>query len=110
LTLVLCIAFSVCIFACSDTTITVTGANGRVFKSYQEACAAQDFTAAHQYLSALRILVDRYHGKSGRWNDEKYLHYLDLLEEGEKYVYKNEALFIMGMDEMTSSLKGSCSF
>lgn len=82
-----------------EPTIKVTGQDGRVFSSYQEACAAQDFTAAHQYLVVLKSTADSYHGKDGSRNYDKYLHYIDLFNEGEAYVYKNEALFLMTMDD-----------
>lgn len=82
-----------------EPTIKVTGQDGRVFSSYQEACAAQDFTAAHQYLAVLKSTADSYHGKGGSRNYDKYLHYIGLFNEGEAYVYKNEALFLMTMDD-----------
>ena len=40
-----------------EEKITVTGANGKEYTSYQEACRAEDFEAAHKYLD---ILYDKY--------------------------------------------------
>ena len=95
------LVFFLNIIACGEKehVITVTGQGGRVFSSYQEACSAQDFSAAHQYLAVLKNTADEYHGKSGKKNYNKYLHYNSLLKEGEEFVYKNEALFLMTMDD-----------
>lgn len=99
--LALCTILSLCIIVCcgGEPPITVTGKEGRVFSSYQEACAAQDFTAAHQYLAVLKNTADNYYVKGGKKNYHKYLNYLGLLNEGEEYVYKNEALYLMAMDD-----------
>ena len=62
--------------ACSKK-ITVKGADGTEYESYQECCAAQDFQAAHQYLAKLE--------NSG--GDGYY--------DAKEYVFKQEALYLM---------------
>ena len=68
------------LFACGK--ITVKGADGTEYESYQECCAAQDYQAAHQFLVKLQ-------------NDEEGR---KLLEEAKQYVFKHEALYLMSQD------------
>lgn len=68
--------------SCSEKKITVKGADGTEYESYQECCAAQDFQAAHQFLAKIENTED-----SG----------FDLYDAKE-YVFKQEALFLMSQD------------
>ena len=70
----------------SKDKITVTGGDGKVYESYQECCAANDYEAAHQFLAKLQ-------------NSES-----DAYSYGEakEYVFKNEALFLMSQDDETA--------
>lgn len=69
--------------ACSEKKITVKGADGTEYESYQECCAAQDFQAAHQFLAKIENTED-----SG----------FDLYDAKE-YVFKQEALFLMSQND-----------
>lgn len=66
--------------------ITVKGADGTEYESYQECCAAQDFQAAHQFLAKIENSEDS--GYSG----------FDLYNAKE-YVFKQEALYLMSLSD-----------
>ena len=74
----------------SSSKISVTGADGTEYESYQECCAAQDFQAAHQFLAKLQ--------NSGERRSE--------LKEASEYVFKQEALLLIsrGDDEANKRL------
>ena len=79
LTLVFCIIFSGC--GEKKEKITVTGADGTVYESYQDCCANQDFEAAHRYLAKMK-------------NDHSYN-----IDEAAEFVFKQEALYLMSMND-----------
>ena len=93
------IFISSCSCGRKEKPITVTGQNGQVYTHYQTACAAHDFVAAHQYLAELKSQEDSYHVKRGRKNHDKYLLYSNLLDEGEKYVFQQEAMYLMTLED-----------
>ncbi len=70
----------------SKDKITVTGGDGKVYESYQECCAANDYEAAHQFLAKLQ-----------NSESEAYSY-----REAKEYVFKNEALFLMSQDDETA--------
>lgn len=74
------------IFTVSKDKITVTGGDGKVYESYQECCAANDYEAAHLFLAKLQ------NSKS-----EAYSY-----REAKEYIFKNEALFLMSQDDETA--------
>lgn len=64
--------------------ITVKGENGEKFHSYQAACEALDFTAAHQYVIKMEeALTD---GKSIRQGD---------ISEAKDYIFKKEVTYLL---------------
>lgn len=65
------------------TEITVKGADGTIYESYQECCAAEDFQAAHQYLAKME--------NSDDWQGD--------LGEAKEYVFKQEALYLMSIGD-----------
>ena len=71
--------FSLSFVSCGG--ITVKGANGTEYESYQECCAAQDFEAAHQYLAKMQ--------NSGA----------DGYSTAKEYVFKQEALYLMSQGD-----------
>lgn len=84
------IAFMSCIFAsCGNSGhssgITVVGSDSTVYESYEDACHAQDFDAAHKFLTAMK--------KAG------YSDYDDARE----YVFNQEALYLIAMNDETST-------
>lgn len=70
----------------SKDKITVTSSDGKVYESYQECCAANDYEAAHQFLAKLQ------NSESGAYS----------YREAKEYVFKNEALFLMSQDDETA--------
>ena len=70
----------------SKDKITVTSSDGKVYESYQECCAANDYEAAHQFLAKLQ-----------NSESEAYSY-----GEAKEYVFKNEALFLMSQDDETA--------
>lgn len=67
------------------TEITVKGADGTIYESYQECCAAEDFQAAHQYLAKME-------------NSYSYDIFGEL-EDAKKFVFKQEALYLMSVGD-----------
>ena len=65
--------------------ITVVGSDSTVYESYEDACHAQDFVAAHKYLTAMK--------KAG------YSDYDDARE----YVFNQEALYLIAMNDEAST-------
>lgn len=65
--------------------VTIEGADGNVFESYEEACHAQDFEAAHKYITALK--------KAGS-SDYK---------EAREFVFNQEALYLIAMNDEAST-------
>ncbi len=72
--------------ACGEKKITVKGADGTEYESYQECCAANDYEAAHKYLAKMQngetLSID--------YNNAK------------EFVFKNEALFLMSQGDETA--------
>lgn len=64
-----------------EEVITVTGADGKEYTSYQEACTANDFEAAHLYLSKMENM------KAKGYSNAK------------QYVFKKEALYLMSIGD-----------
>ena len=79
----LAIAFCLFLFGCGEKKekVTVTGADGTVYESYQECCATQDFEAAHRFIAKMA-------------NDDS-----DNLQEAKDFVFKQEALFLMSQND-----------
>ncbi len=70
--------------ACDNGKIKVKGADGTEYESYQECCSANDFEAAHRYLAKMEN------------------HHSDNLDEAKDFVFKQEALFLMGIGDETA--------
>lgn len=69
---------------CSCGNITVKGADGTEYESYQECCAANDYEAAHKYLAKMQD--DAWYGVGER-------------KSAKEYVFKNEALYLMSVGD-----------
>jgi hypothetical protein len=69
---------------CSCGNITVKGADGTEYESYQECCAANDYEAAHKYLAKMQD--DAWYGVGER-------------KSAKEYVFKHEALFLMSIGD-----------
>lgn len=72
--------------ACGEKKITVKGADGTEYESYQECCTAQDFQAAHQYLAKMQ-------------NDKDFK---DDYDSAKDFVFKQEALYLMSLGDETA--------
>lgn len=88
---VFCLA--VCLLsACGEKKITVKGADGTEYESYQECCAAQDFQAAHQFLAKMKNSIIEKESSSEKYQAEK------MFNEAKEEVFKQEALFLMSQN------------
>lgn len=76
----LCICLSSC-----EKKISVTGADGRVYENYQEACHSQDFEAAHKILAQMK-----------ENNSSEY-------EDAREFIFNQEALFLIAQNDETST-------
>lgn len=86
-----CLA-SICLLsACSSNSgsgsngITVVGSDSTVFNSYEEACHAQDFEAAHKFLIAMKK------AKSSSYSKAR------------EYVFNQEALYLISLNDDIST-------
>ena len=75
-----------CLILSACGKITVKGADGTVYESYQECCAANDFEAAHLYLSKIQ------NSQNSKYN----------YSEAKDYVFQKEALFLMSQRDETA--------
>lgn len=85
--LICCAAVCLCT-ACDDGKIKVKGADGTVYESYQEACTAEDFQAAHDFLDKMQN-NDMFKDVGAKW-------------KAEVYVYEHELLFLMSQGNETA--------
>ena len=69
----------------SSSGITVIGDNNTEYNSYEEACHAQDYEAAHKYLVAM---------KKAKASD---------YSEAREYVFNQEALFLIALNDEAST-------
>lgn len=80
-----------------EEKITVTGADGKEYTSYQEACKDGDFETAHSFLNAYheKYVEAQSRGSMGAWRYErnKYFQAFD-------YIYKREIQYLLSeLDE-----------
>lgn len=75
--------------------ITVKGANGTEYESYQECCAAQDFQAAHQFLAKMKNAIPEKDGESKYDAESEF-------ESAREEVFKQEALYLMSQGDEAS--------
>ena len=69
----------------SGEKVSVTSSEGKEYESYEEACHAQDYEAAHKFLTAMK--------KAGSSD----------YEEAREYVFSKEALYLIAMNDETST-------
>ena len=84
--LLMCIAGIAVLFlsACGEKKITVKGADGTEYESYQECCAANDFEAAHMYLAKIQNSNEK-----GQYD----------YDEAKEFVFQKEALYLMSIGD-----------
>lgn len=68
-----------------DEKVTVTNSDGQEYESYEDACHAQDYEAAHKFLTAMK--------KAGASD----------YEEAREYIFSQEALYLIAMNDETST-------
>ena len=78
-------AFVACGGSSNSLGITVVGSDNTTYESYEEACHAQDYEAAHKFLTAMK--------KAGSSD----------YDEAREYVFNQEALFLIAMNDETST-------
>ena len=78
------------LISCGPGSIKVKGVDGKEYDSYQVACAAQDFAAAHEYLALLKNKADKRSSESNIWY---------IWENAVQYVFKQECLYLLSMDD-----------
>ena len=83
---IICLAMATLYGCSSKDKITVTGGDGKVYESYQECCAANDYEAAHLFLAKIQ-----------NSESEAYSY-----SEAKEYIFKNEALFLMSQGDETA--------
>ncbi len=74
--------------ACGN--ISVKGADGTEYETYQECCAAQDFEAAHLYLAKMENAMGDDYDKQNEYKAAR------------EYVFKQEALYLMSIGDETA--------
>lgn len=86
----------------SSSKKSVTGADGKEYTGYQEACRANDFEAAHKFLDVLFSIYEEtvkketdFHGDSG----EKIKAAASDYCLSANYVYNNELRFLASLNE-----------
>ena len=77
------------LIACSNK-ITVKGADGTEYESFQECCSTQDFQAAHQYLAKMENAMGDDYDKKKEYDAAR------------EYVFKQEALYLMSIGDETA--------
>lgn len=70
--------------------ISVKGSDGTKYNSYQDACAALDFDAAHAYINKMQTSGNLLKDNA---NEEKDLN------NAKEYVFKQESLYLMGVGD-----------
>lgn len=101
--LIICCLIVSLLGACGskETPIQVTGQNGAVYNSYQEACTAQDFVAAHMFLDRMKAEASMMPGKTRREREKKY-ETEEKIEEAVEYITNKEILLLMSLDDETA--------
>jgi len=69
--------------------ISVKGADGTEYESYQECCAANDYDAAHLFLAKMKNNISQINESKDK----------RAYEEAKEYVFKKEALFLMSQGD-----------
>ena len=77
-----------------EEKITVKGADGTEYESYQECCSMNDYDAARRYLTKME---NEYHASGVR--GEKAIDKINELQDASKYIFKQEALYLMSMGD-----------
>lgn len=69
----------------NEEKVSITSSDGKEYESYEEACHAQDYEAAHKFLTAMK--------KAGSSD----------YEEAREYIFSQEALYLIAMNDETST-------
>lgn len=84
-----------------EKTIAVTGQNGVVYESYQEACTAQDFVAAHQFLDRMKAEASMMPNGSEKQKQKKHDAEANV-EVAKDYITNKEILLLTSLDDETA--------
>lgn len=84
-----------------SSSIKVTSQNSTVYDSYQEACTAQDFAAAHVFLDRMKAKASEMPSKTEKEKERKN-DAEKRVEEALEYITNREVLFLMSLDDETA--------
>lgn len=78
--------------------ITVKGADGKEYKSYQAACSAGDFDAAREYIAQMKNqMMDA--DAAGRRGRDKFLALKEMIPKAEAYVFNEEIQYLASLND-----------
>lgn len=82
----------------STKEISVTGADGTVYNSYQTACSKGDFDAARDYIGKMKERLVSIESVGSEAKDNKSS-YSKLVQEAEDYVFNEEIQLLASLNE-----------
>lgn len=94
--------FALFLFILNACDISIKGADGTVYKSYQDACMAMDFQAAHAFLHKMKnqISSNSLLSKIKNQLDPDYEYEeKKALKIAEDYVFEKESLYLIGIGD-----------
>lgn len=77
-----------------EEKITVTGADGKEYTSYQQACRAGDFEAAHQFLDVLHDKYFESYGEAREYDSYEVRDVREKYHAALKAIFKQEMMFL----------------
>ena len=80
-----------------EEKITVTGADGTVYHSYQTACSKGDFDAARDYIGKMKDRLVELKAKG--WSSGKTIAYKEATQQAEEYVANEEIQYLASLNE-----------
>lgn len=92
--------FCLTIMACDQKIeqITVKGADGKEYTSYQSACSSGDFDAAREYIAQMKNqMMDA--DAAGSRGYEKYKALKEMIPKAEAYVFNEEIQYLASLNE-----------
>lgn len=78
-----------------EEAYTVTGEDGKTYKTYQEACRAQDFEAAHQFLDHYYNKYMERYGKASDYESYGVSEVRSVYQSAANYIFKQEMMYLI---------------
>ena len=79
----------------NEEAFTVTGEDGKTYETYQEACRAQDFEAAHQFLDHYYNKYMEGYGKASDYESYQVKEARSVYQSAANYIFKQEMMYLM---------------